>query len=67
MRIKVAVAAFVAVTVGVLVFTRTKNATPSDLRDAVAENLRSQDFNTSISVVGKDNENLPVPKAVTAQ
>lgn len=53
---------FVTVTAGMLIFTRTHNAQPSDLRDAVAE-----DFNTTIPVIYSDKANLPVPTIPAAE
>ena len=61
MKTKIVAVALITITVGVFTFTRTKNAPPSDFRDAVAE--RSPEFNTDISVFKDDNGNLSVPKA----
>jgi len=63
MKIKMAVIAFVTITAGVFSFTRTKNAPPSDLRDAVADN---RGFDISIPAFDKGNGNLPVPKIAVA-
>ena len=59
MKTKMAVVGLITIITGVLVFTRTKNAPPADLRDAVA----SQDFDTAIPVFENNNGNIPVPKA----
>jgi len=58
MRMKIAVMALAAVIVGVFAFTRTKNAPPFDLRDAVGDS----EFNTDIPAFKKgDNSNIPAP------
>ncbi|MCG2725080.1 MAG: hypothetical protein L6420_02275 [Elusimicrobia bacterium] len=56
----------VAIIAGGLAFTRTKNAPPTDFRDAMADNADYQDFDTVIPVIEGDKGNYPAPKAVAA-
>ena len=51
----------IVATTGAFAFTRTKSATPSDFRDAMAE-----DFNTSIPSFDTNMGDFPIPKAVAA-
>ncbi len=48
----------------VFTFTKVKPKPPSDFRDAMADDLRSQDFDTSIPTFENNAKTLPVPKAV---
>ena len=40
---------------------------PADLRDAVADNTKPQDFDTSLPVLKKDGSDIPEPKAVAVK
>lgn len=59
MKTKITGIVLVTIIAGVFVFTRTKNAPPSDFRDAVV----SQDFDTTIPSFENETDNIPVPKA----
>ena len=64
---KLAVLVLMGGITGMLVFSKTKTAPPSDLRDAVG----APEFNTDIPVFANDDQNIPVskpsPAAGTAQ
>jgi len=62
MKIKTAALAFATVTLGIFALLVTKNAPPSDFRDAVAEDLKSQDFKTTLPKI-ENSANLPAPSA----
>lgn len=59
MKTKIVAVALITITAGVFAFTRTKNAPPSDFRDAVAE--RSSEFNTDIPTFENNNKDISVP------
>lgn len=59
MNNKVLVISLIAVTSGVVFYTRPHNARPADLRDAVAD---SREFNTDIPAMQKNNGDAPLPQ-----
>ncbi len=63
MKTKIKIIALVAVTAGMFACMKPQNAIASGFRDAVADNGKSQDFDTTLPVVGNDDRSLPVPAA----
>ena len=57
-------AAMIVTAVGFVYVTNTHRSVPSGLRDAVADDVKPQDFDTAIPVIEKDKGNIPVPEAV---
>lgn len=62
MKTKITTLAFLVVTAGAFALLQTKNHIPSDFRDAIADNMKSKDFDTALPILDKDNVEFPVPK-----
>ena len=61
---KYVLVAVIVMVAGFAYVSNSRRNIPPDLRDAVADDVKAQKFDTSIPVVGKDRENIPVSEAV---
>ena len=60
-------AAMIVTAAGFVYVTNTQRSLPSDLRDAVADDVKPQDFDTAIPVIEKGKGDVPVPEVVPGE